>query len=109
MDISIPVGIYAAWNVCSDSAQYRNHLIILIANARSPIFSSFTDLLDGITTIRAFSAEHRFLDELHEQIDLMTQVRSHPLTPLPWQFFILGLINSFQDVVHCMLNRLSQL
>jgi hypothetical protein len=44
------------------------------SNSRSPIFSGFGELLEGIVTVRAFSAEQRFLDNLHEKIDLTTQV-----------------------------------
>lgn len=45
------------------------------SNTRSPIFSGFGELLEGIVTVRAFSAEQRFLDGLHAKIDLTTQVR----------------------------------
>jgi hypothetical protein len=44
------------------------------SNSRSPIFSGFGELLEGIVTVRAFSAEQRFLDNLHAKIDLTTQV-----------------------------------
>jgi ABC-type multidrug transport system fused ATPase/permease subunit len=43
------------------------------SNARSPIFSGFGELLEGIVTVRAFSAEQHFLDGLHSKIDLMTK------------------------------------
>ncbi|KAG8691764.1 hypothetical protein FRC08_010093 [Ceratobasidium sp. 394] len=41
----------------------------LESNGRSPIFSSFAELLEGIVTVRALSAEQKFLDVLHRQID----------------------------------------
>ncbi|KAI0003794.1 ABC transporter type 1, transmembrane domain-containing protein [Russula compacta] len=44
------------------------------SNSRSPIFSGFGELLEGIVTVRAFSAERRFLDSLHTKIDLTTQM-----------------------------------
>ena len=44
------------------------------SNSRSPIFSGFGELLEGIVTVRAFSAEQRFLDGLHTKVDLTTQV-----------------------------------
>ncbi|KAL0952989.1 hypothetical protein HGRIS_007200 [Hohenbuehelia grisea] len=44
------------------------------ANSRSPIFSDFGELLEGIVTVRAFSAEQRFLDNLHRKIDLTTKM-----------------------------------
>ena len=45
------------------------------SNSRSPIFSDFGELLEGIVTVRAFSAEKRFLDNLHLKIDTTTKVR----------------------------------
>jgi hypothetical protein len=44
------------------------------SNTRSPIFSGFGELLEGIVTVRAFSAEKQFMDGLHGKIDLTTQV-----------------------------------
>lgn len=41
---------------------------------RSPIFQGFSELLDGIVTVRAFSAERRFLDDLFEKIDVTANV-----------------------------------
>ena len=43
------------------------------STSRSPIFSGFGELLEGIVTVRAFSAEHRFMNGLFKKIDL-TQV-----------------------------------
>ena len=42
------------------------------STTRSPIFSGFGETLAGIVTVRAFSAERRFSDNLHKQIDLTT-------------------------------------
>ncbi|KAF8205407.1 multidrug resistance-associated ABC transporter [Mycena galopus ATCC 62051] len=44
------------------------------SNSRSPIFSDFGELLNGIVTVRAFAAEKRFLDNLHKRIDLTTKM-----------------------------------
>ncbi|KAG6840544.1 hypothetical protein C0991_005904 [Blastosporella zonata] len=44
------------------------------SNSRSPIFSDFGELLEGIVTVRAFSAERRFLDNLHKKIDTTTKM-----------------------------------
>jgi ABC-type multidrug transport system fused ATPase/permease subunit len=44
------------------------------SNSRSPIFSGFGELLEGIVTVRAFSAEKQFLDALHTKVDMTTQV-----------------------------------
>jgi ABC-type multidrug transport system fused ATPase/permease subunit len=45
------------------------------SNSRSPIFSDFGELLEGIVTVRAFSAEKRFMDNLHKKIDMTTKVQ----------------------------------
>jgi len=45
----------------------------LEANARSPLLSGFTELLAGISTVRAFAAEHRFFDALFERLDHLTR------------------------------------
>ncbi|KAJ7099479.1 hypothetical protein B0H15DRAFT_1002427 [Mycena belliarum] len=44
------------------------------SNSRSPIFSDFGELLQGIVTVRAFSAEKRFLDNLHTRINMTTKM-----------------------------------
>ena len=43
------------------------------SNSRSPIFANFGELLEGIVTVRAFSAEQRFLDDLYKKVDLTTK------------------------------------
>ena len=49
------------------------------SNTRSPIFSDFGEILEGIVTVRAFSAEKRFLDNLHVKIDMTTKVELYPV------------------------------
>ena len=44
------------------------------SNARSPIFANFSELLEGIVTVRAFSVEKRFLAELYENVDLSARM-----------------------------------
>ncbi|KAF9555963.1 multidrug resistance-associated ABC transporter [Agrocybe pediades] len=44
------------------------------SNSRSPIFSDFGELIEGIVTVRAFSAERRFLNGLHSKIDTTTKM-----------------------------------
>ncbi|KAF7298743.1 ATP-dependent bile acid permease [Mycena indigotica] len=43
------------------------------SNSRSPIFSDFGELLSGLVTVRAFSAEKRFMQGLHQRIDEMAK------------------------------------
>jgi ABC-type multidrug transport system fused ATPase/permease subunit len=63
------------------------------SNTRSPIFSDFSELLEGIVTVRAFSAEARFLDDLHGKVDLTTQVRLIRSLRVP------NLLTRLEDVV----------
>ncbi|KAI0945816.1 hypothetical protein AcV7_009953 [Taiwanofungus camphoratus] len=44
------------------------------STSRSPIFANFNELLEGIVTVRAFSAEQRFLNDLYSKVDLTTQM-----------------------------------
>ena len=37
--------------------------------SKSPIFSHFGETLTGVTTIRAFGAQERFIDEMNKKID----------------------------------------
>ena len=41
----------------------------LDSTSRSPIFAAFGETLEGIVTVRAFSAERRFLENLHTRVD----------------------------------------
>jgi ABC-type multidrug transport system fused ATPase/permease subunit len=42
----------------------------LEATLRSPIFSGFSELLDGVISVRAFGAETRFFEKLCGQVDM---------------------------------------
>ncbi|KAJ6539128.1 hypothetical protein B0H19DRAFT_1269480 [Mycena capillaripes] len=44
------------------------------ANTRSPIYTGFSELLEGIVTVRAFGVEKRFLDEMMEKVNLTTRL-----------------------------------
>ncbi|KAF8577829.1 multidrug resistance-associated ABC transporter [Ramaria rubella] len=63
------------------------------ANSRSPLFSTFSELLAGIVTVRAFSSERRFLDCFHSKVDASSKMRySFKMTNrwLSLRFDILG-------------------
>ncbi len=45
------------------------------STTRSPIFAGFAETLEGIVTVRAFSAERRFIGTLVQRVDLSTKVR----------------------------------
>jgi ABC-type multidrug transport system fused ATPase/permease subunit len=51
------------------------------SNTRSPIFSDFGEILEGIVTVRAFSAEKRFLNNVFVKIDITTKVGFFYLMP----------------------------
>ena len=44
------------------------------STSTSPIFASFSEVLDGIITIRAFGVEGRFLDDFFTKVDVATQM-----------------------------------
>ena len=44
------------------------------STSRSPVFSGFAELLEGIVTVRAFSAERRFLYDMFKKVDLTNQM-----------------------------------
>ncbi|KAJ8487830.1 hypothetical protein ONZ51_g3940 [Trametes cubensis] len=44
------------------------------SNSRSPVFANFSEMLEGIVTVRAFGAEQRFLDGFYDKIDLTTRM-----------------------------------
>jgi hypothetical protein len=45
------------------------------SNSRSPIYSQFGEMLEGIVTVRAFSAEMQFLQNFYKSVDLNNKVR----------------------------------
>ena len=55
------------------------------SNTRSPIFANFGELLEGIVTVRAFSAEERFLDDHNTKVDLTTKVLHYLFTIMCFQ------------------------
>ncbi|KAF8211386.1 multidrug resistance-associated ABC transporter [Mycena galopus ATCC 62051] len=44
------------------------------ANTKSPIFTGFSELLEGIVTVRAFGVEKRFLKDMFDKVDLTTRL-----------------------------------
>ncbi|TFK50262.1 P-loop containing nucleoside triphosphate hydrolase protein [Heliocybe sulcata] len=44
------------------------------ATTRSPVFSGFQEILEGIVTVRAFSAERLFVQEFFASVDLTTKM-----------------------------------
>jgi hypothetical protein len=44
------------------------------SNSGSPIFSDSGEMLEGVTTLRAFGAEQRFMNDIHVKIDLTVRM-----------------------------------
>lgn len=65
----------------------------LSSNARSPIYSKFGEMLQGVVTVRAFGAERAFLSNLYKSINKF-QAATYASTVsnrfLCWRFDILG-------------------
>lgn len=49
---------------------------------RSPIFSDFSEVLEGIVTVRAFGVEGKFMGTMFERVDLTTKVCRFALVTL---------------------------
>ncbi|KAJ7047568.1 P-loop containing nucleoside triphosphate hydrolase protein [Mycena alexandri] len=55
------------------------------ANTRSPIFTGFSELLEGIVTVRAFGVEKVFLNEMYNKVDITTKSESLNTSISYWQ------------------------
>lgn len=60
---------WAYWRYSVVYLRVGRSLRRLEATSRSPVYSGFGELLDGIMTVRAFGAEKRFMADLCEQVD----------------------------------------
>ena len=65
---------FAYWELAIGYLNTGRDLRRMESNTRSPIFSDFGEVLEGIVTVRAFSAEKRFLDNVFVKIDTTTKV-----------------------------------
>jgi hypothetical protein len=59
-------------------------------SSRSPIYSHFAETVTGVTTVRAFGAQERFIDESHAKVRLS----SPSLPPLLFPSFLPSLLPS---------------
>ncbi|KAF7331513.1 ABC bile acid [Mycena kentingensis (nom. inval.)] len=62
------------WWLANGYLQTARDLRRMESNSRSPIFSDFGELLAGMVTVRAFSAEKRFMDGFHLRVDAMAKM-----------------------------------
>ncbi|KAL5521010.1 hypothetical protein ACEPAG_8932 [Sanghuangporus baumii] len=65
------------------------------STSRSPIFSGFAELLEGIVTVRAFSAEPRFMNGLYHKIDLTLQMFNHFWMTNRWLLLRFDFLSAF--------------
>lgn len=63
--------------------------------SRSPIFSAFSELLQGISTVRAFAAEKRLLRECTDRIDLANSFFLYFWMSNRWLLFRLDVLGAF--------------
>ncbi|KAM3570062.1 hypothetical protein VYU27_007866 [Nannochloropsis oceanica] len=56
----------------------------LESNSRSPIYSHFSETVTGVTTVRAFGAQDRFIDESHAKVDSYGRVNFYLWTANRW-------------------------
>lgn len=82
----------------------------LEATSKSPIFSGFAELLDGIISVRAFSAERRFFDGMCKQVDVANAAFYYYWMTNRWlllRFDVLGAIAVYATTILCLSGAVS--
>lgn len=79
----LPLG-YAFVNVYLNFSCVSRDLKRLEGTFRSPVFSSFSETLDGIETIRAFGGRKYFIDAHLLRMDLFQKASFHLLMSMLW-------------------------
>ncbi|ORY29629.1 putative ATP-binding cassette transporter protein YOR1 [Naematelia encephala] len=96
----VPAAIisYIYWHYSVLYLKVGRSLRRLEATLKSPIFSGFAEVLDGIVSVRAFSVEARFMTTLCEQMDKTNQAFYYYWMMNRWlllRFDVLGAISTF--------------
>ena len=95
------------WHLAFGYLNTSRDLRWMESNSRSPIFSEFGELLEGIVTVWVFSAKHCFLDDLHAKIDITTKASSVLLIPSCWiltvAYFRCGITSGWQTNGSCLI------
>ncbi|KAI6115174.1 P-loop containing nucleoside triphosphate hydrolase protein [Pisolithus croceorrhizus] len=65
------------------------------STSRSPLFSGFGELLDGIVTIRAFQSEHRFREEFYGKVDIANKMYYNSWMTSRWLLFNYDVLGAF--------------
>ncbi|CAF2155428.1 unnamed protein product [Brassica napus] len=102
------VMIQVAWQVLiifipvvAASAWYRQYYISaarelarLAGISRSPLVHHFSETLSGVTTIRSFDQEPRFLGDIMKLNDCLSRLRFHSTGAMEWLCFRLELLST---------------
>ncbi|CDY43373.1 BnaA01g30040D [Brassica napus] len=102
------VMIQVAWQVLiifipvvAASAWYRQYYISaarelarLAGISRSPLVHHFSETLSGVTTIRSFDQEPRFLGDIMKLSDCLSRLRFHSTGAMEWLCFRLELLST---------------
>ncbi|KAI5993554.1 hypothetical protein EDD15DRAFT_2167135 [Pisolithus albus] len=65
------------------------------STSRSPLFSGFGELLDGIVTIRAFQSERRFREEFYGKVDIANKMYYNSWMTSRWLLFNYDVLGAF--------------
>lgn len=82
----------------------------LEATSKSPIFSGFAELLDGIISVRAFSAERRFFEGMCKQVDTANAAFYYYWMTNRWlllRFDVLGALSVYATTILCLSGAVS--
>ncbi|KAL0857657.1 hypothetical protein Bca101_062811 [Brassica carinata] len=104
----IGVMVQVAWQVLiifipvvAASAWYRQYYISaarelarLAGISRSPLVHHFSETLSGVTTIRSFDQEPRFLGDIMKLSDCLSRLRFHSTGAMEWLCFRLELLST---------------
>ncbi|KAI6042315.1 hypothetical protein EDC04DRAFT_2564267 [Pisolithus marmoratus] len=78
-------------------------LLRMESTSRSPIFSAFGELLDGIVTIQACKSTCRFLEEFHRKVDVANKMYYNSWMTNRWLLFNYDLLGAFAVLVTTLL------
>lgn len=82
----------------------------LEATSKSPIFSGFAEVLDGVISVRAFSAERRFFNTLCKQVDTANAAYYYYWMTNRWlllRFDVLGAASVYATTILCLSGAVS--
>ncbi|CAO3650121.1 unnamed protein product [Cunninghamella blakesleeana] len=99
MVLVIIINAFVAIMYSSSSRELRR----MDSISRSPLFTHFTETVTGISTIRAFGATHRFLQEMVKRIDTNSRPSYFVWVINRWVCVRYGYSSAFMDVITCII------